>query len=160
MIKDDRYWRDMKEYAENYKRRSKDHPIDYFLSPLKDGSERSGDIIELINFAYKSTLSSRDIVDSLKKYGSFEAWEKKLNIFNRFINLTSKDKPSQKVKSSNFKYTTYSSHGHYGTNNPVFAILNYIAMLPTALLMGIMYVVSSILVNLGELFGIYKKDKK
>ena len=47
--------------------------------------------------------------------------------------------------SKNYKYRTYSSHGNYGTNCLFSAILNYIAMIPVGIIMGIAYVIGKIL---------------
>lgn len=44
----------------------------------------------------------------------------------------------------NYKYRTYSSHGSYGTNCLLSAVLNYIAMIPVGILMGIIYIIGKI----------------
>ncbi len=59
-----------------------------------------------------------------------------------------------------YKYTTYSSHGHYGTNCLFSAILNYIAMIPVGILMGIFYIIGKILEPIFGSDFVKKTEKK
>lgn len=94
--------------------------------------------------------------DAYWKMLCFKHWKEE----NKIV-ISARKKPEEKpFITPPKKYTTYSAHGHYGTNNPVFAILNYLAMLPAYILGMAITGVAGILVLIGKLFGLKDDFKK
>ncbi|MBU1176953.1 MAG: hypothetical protein ABIG88_02120 [Patescibacteria group bacterium] len=68
-------------------------------------------------FIYKTELNNKEILKKIKKYSNYKFFINNQSNFKKFfIERTPAIKvPKKKIK----KYTTYSAHGHFQTNNPV-----------------------------------------
>ena len=106
-------------------------------------------------FVYKTDINNEDILKNLKKYSNYEAFINNQSKFKRFC--IERVPLPQERKEKRKKYTTYSAHGHFQTNNPISVALNYIAMLPAGILL-------MIIVGIAELFesiaNIFESDNK
>ena len=107
-------------------------------------------------FIYEIDLDNEGILKNLEKYPNYETFIKnKSNFIKFFIKRAPQvDLPPKKMVK---KYTTHSAHGHFQTNNPIFAFLNYIAMLPVYILIMTVGGISKIFVSF---FDLFKSDKK
>lgn len=105
------------------------------------------------NFVYKTELNNVNIINVLKNFKSYENFITNKSFFQKFF-IKKAFYPTlsnQIKKKSTKKYTTYSAHGHYQTNSILFAILNYIAILPVFILMIIIGGISNILVGIASM---------
>lgn len=110
-------------------------------------------------FIFNTELENEKILKYIEKYGSYKNYIDSKNSVQRFfIQRNQMGIETKKVerKISRKKYTTYSAHGHFGTNNPLSVILNYIAMIPAYMLMLLF---SGIGLLFKSLLNIFKSNK-
>ncbi|MCK4554713.1 hypothetical protein KAU19_07200 [Candidatus Parcubacteria bacterium] len=106
-------------------------------------------------FVYKTELDNDEILKNLEKYSDYVTFINNQGNFKKFFieRTPIKKVPKKKIK----KYTTYSAHGHFQTNNPISVFLNYIAILPAYLLTMILACIGKIFENF---FNLSKSNKK
>ena len=78
-------------------------------------------------YVYKTNLDNEGILKKINKYPDYESFLSKQNNFTKFFIERPPEIELPKRKQTK-KYTTYTSHGHFQTNNPISALLNYFAL--------------------------------
>jgi len=106
-------------------------------------------------FIYKTELNNEEVLKNMKKYSDYKSFINNQSSFKKFFIERAPiiKTPKRKIK----KYTTYSAHGHFYTNNPISTFLNYIAMLP-AYLLGMTF--AGIGKIFESLFDLFRSDKE
>jgi len=107
-------------------------------------------------FVYKTDIDNEGILKKLKKYPDYETYISGKSSFAKFFIERAPQIDAHNKKQVK-KYTTYSAHGHFQTNNPISAFLNYIAMLPAYILMMAFGGIAKIFVSF---FDLFKSDKE
>jgi len=102
-------------------------------------------------FVYKTDIDNEGILKKAKKYPDYETYISDKSSFAKFFIERGPRLDTPKKKRIK-KYTTYSAHGHFQTNNPISAFLNFIAMLPAYILMMTIAGIAKIFVSFFDLF--------